>query len=127
MSKINIHGKIDNSDDSYFRYQMDKLIIGKEKEFTTIPNIDQIAKDLHRDTQMLIKYLKKRLGIAILYKNNKAMMTKQISQNELQNYIYDFIEENILCKKCQNPETELIIEKKKTFIECKACSYKFDI
>ena len=34
------------------------------------------------------------------------------------------IEDNILCEKCKNPETDIAKDKKKDYIVCKACSHK---
>lgn len=127
MMQINIHGKIDNSDDTNYRYKMAKLSISREKEFFVLENIVQIGRDLNRDHKAIIKFLQKKLATSIIFKDNKGKTTKKITYNDVQPLIYDFIEENVLCKTCRNPETILTTEKKKTIMSCKACSYRGEL
>lgn len=123
MSKnyINIRGKKEITD-PFYRYKMNKVNTIKEKTKIIFTNIDQIAKDIDRNSADIITYLKKYFGTSFNYSDGKAQTTKQLTVDELQNAIYEFIEANVLCKKCSNPETQILEEKNKTIMRCKACS-----
>jgi|LakMenE18May11ns_1017448.scaffolds.fasta_scaffold9935445_3 translation initiation factor 2 beta subunit (eIF-2beta)/eIF-5 len=118
---INIRGKKEIID-PFYRYKMGKVIITKEKTKIIFTNIDKIAKELDRTSQEIVSFLKKFFGTSFTYSDGKANTTKQLSQEELQNAIYEFIEINILCRKCSNPETEIVEEKNKKIMRCKACN-----
>ncbi len=126
-NKINIRGNTPILD-SFYRYQMEPVNITKQGVKFAFVNIDQICTSLSRDPNDLISFLKKHFGSAFEYKNNVATTTKKdLSKDQLQEAIFKYIEENVLCKQCKNPETEYIKEKKKTFMCCKACSHKEQI
>lgn len=125
-SMINIQGLKENND-PYYRYKMEEVVIKSQKNKIVFENIDVIAKSLDRDIQFLLKFLKTFFGTSIEYKNGIASTTKEIMQDDMQSAIYKFIDEFVLCKQCSNPETMMEIKKKKTFMQCKACSYKSEI
>jgi len=88
-------------------------------------NIDSVCASLSRDPNHMISFLKKHFGSAFEYKNNIATTTKKdLTKDELQMATFKYIEENVLCKKCKNPETEYVKEKKKIVLCCKACSHR---
>lgn len=126
-SMINIRGNTDNSD-PFYRYKMESVSLSNQGVKTAFMNIDSICLSLKRDRNDIIKFLRKHFGSAFEYKNNCLLTTKKdMSRDDLQNAIYKYIEENVLCKKCKNPETEVVKEKKKDIQRCKACSYSFEI
>jgi translation initiation factor 2 beta subunit (eIF-2beta)/eIF-5 len=124
---INIRGSTDNPD-PFYRYKMESVSLSSQGVKTAFMNIDSICLSLKRDRNDIIKFLRKYFGSAFEYKNNCLLTTKKdMSKDDLQNAIYKYIEENVLCKKCRNPETEVVKEKKKDIKRCKACSYSFEI
>jgi translation initiation factor 2 beta subunit (eIF-2beta)/eIF-5 len=80
-------------------------------------NINNICNSLGRDPSYLIKFLKRHFGSSFEYKNNVAYTTKKLSRDELQNGIYYFIENFVLCKRCTSPETKYFQSKKSDFIK----------
>ena len=87
-----------------------------------LENLDKVAKAIGRDQKFIISYLKRKLNTSIELKNNKYVI--RLSDHiDMDNLIEDLIEENVLCKTCNNPET--ILEDAK--IKCKACGYLFNI
>ena len=121
---INIRGKTDIDDDNY-RYKMEEVNIIQQGALFAFTNINSICKSLNRDTTHMLKFLKKHMGLLITYKNDSAQITKKdLTKNELQQAIFKYIEDNILCEKCKNPETDIAKDKKKDYIVCKACSHK---
>lgn len=128
MSKrkqINVRGiNSEISNDPFYRYKMEEVVISQQKNKICFENIDKVCKDLDRNVKLLIGFLKKYFNTSIEYKNNQMFTTKIISKNEMQDAIYNFIEKYILCEKCKNPETIYDESKKSTFMICKACSHK---
>lgn len=129
MSKtlINIRG-LKNQEDPNYRYKMEKVELVKQGSFFSITNICEISNALNRDPQQLVSFLKKFFGSAFTYKNGVVKCTKaDLTYSLLQDALYQFIENNVLCKICCLPETILTAEKKKTFIVCQACGHKLQM
>jgi translation initiation factor 2 beta subunit (eIF-2beta)/eIF-5 len=121
---INIRGKEENND-PFYRYKMEEVIICNQGAENVFQNINNICLALHRDYQELLKFLRKHFGSQFKYKNDMAYTTKNdLTQELLQSAIYVYIQDNVLCEQCGNPETEYVEEKKKTYRACKACSFK---
>lgn len=123
MSKINIQG-FDDINDPFYRYKMEKLNVIKQRTKTIVDNIDIVAKNLERDPKLIVDYLKKKLGIAIIYKNNILSMTSNIDYQTLETCLREFIEFYILCQTCRLPETIIQINNDKIILICRCCSYK---
>jgi translation initiation factor 5 len=127
VKQINIRGLQDIIDITY-RYKMEEVIIVNQGAKIAFTNIDNICKSLARDVSELIKFLRRYYGSSFDYKNNIATTYKNdLTKISLQTAIYKFIEDNILCKKCKNPETILVQNKKKIQMICKACSYSTEM
>lgn len=121
--KINIRGLKTVIDDEFYRYKMEEVNVIQQKQKTAIDNIEIICKELERDLVHMLKYLKTYFGISIEYKNNVALTSKILDKTDLQNAIYKYIDDFVLCRKCCNPETTLEFKKKSTIMTCKACSF----
>jgi len=121
--KINLRG-LKDTNDPFYRYKMVPISVVKQKTKSVITNIAEVSKDISRDPQMMIEYFKKKFGMNIVYdkKTDKAEV-KNISQDELQNAIFEFIDYFVLCPTCTNPETVLSIDNGSIHIKCKACTH----
>lgn len=124
VDKVNIRGTTEN-DDEFYRYKMESVIITKQGTKLAFQNIDKISESLSRNPRDIVSFLKKHFATSFDYKNGIATTTKKDLTNPmLQNAIYQYIEDYILCKKCKLPETVVITDKKKMSIVCSACSFK---
>ena len=130
MSKpklINIRG-IDENDDPFYRYKMEEVVFIREGSRFAFLNIVSICNSLERDPKELVKFLQSYFGTSFFIKDSKAFTTKNdLTKNILQEAVYNFIETNVLCKTCKNPETVKEIIKKQTYLKCNACSSKTPI
>lgn len=123
-NQINIRGNTEILD-PFYRYKMEAVEISKQGVKFAFLNIDSVCMSLSRDPNHMISFFKKHFGSAFEYKNNIATTTKKdLTKDELQNATFKYIEDNVLCKKCKNPETEYVKDKKSVSLCCKACSYK---
>lgn len=130
MSKarlINVRGVSEN-DDPFYRYKMEEVVIVQEGVKFAFLNIDSICGSLNRTPSELVSFLQRHFGAQFQLKNGKVLTSKSdLNRSILQNAIYEFIENNVLCQTCKNPETKKIVEKKKTFLVCEACSAKTNL
>lgn len=123
MNKINIEG-LGKIDDPFYRYKMARINIIRQKNKTIIDNIDKVCKDLERNPDLFVNYLKKKLSIALVYKNGILSMTKDIGEDDMNKLLKEFIELYVICEKCKLPETDIMIYNDKVLLDCKCCSFQ---
>lgn len=124
---INVRG-VNEQEDPFYRYKMEKIELIKQGSQFVFTNVDNISLALHREPQQLVSFLKKYFASAFIYKNNVAKSSKtDLTAFSLQEAIYQYIETDVLCKKCKLPETVVKKDKKKTHICCQACGHKLEI
>lgn len=127
VKEINIQGTTQN-DDPFFRYKMEEVLLlpkGSKLEFS---NAERIANSLCRPVTSLMTFLKKHFGANFEFKNKIAYTTKKdLTIAELQQAIFLYIEMNVLCTICKNPETKQITNKKKSYLVCESCGSSSEI
>lgn len=109
---------INGDDDPFNRYKMPRVSVQQLADNTTIfTNIDQVAKSLGRTSEEIFRALQKELHTRCNTKKNT--INGQLTRQELQEALQKYINTDVLCKKCGNPETIHIKQK----IHCKACGH----
>lgn len=119
--------------DPFYRYKMPKLsakVEGKGNGIkTVISNMSDIAKALERPPMYPTKYFGCELGAQTNFdaKNERYIVNGEHDANKLQDILDGFIKKFVLCKSCENPETQLFVRKNCIKSKCKACGCSFDI
>lgn len=102
---------IDKSvNDPFYRYKMPEITINYEGNKTVLSNIDQVSKSLARNPSHILKFLAINFGCTSSLGNEKFTLNGNFDSKRVQNGIYDFIEEFVLCQSCRNPETRFTSE-----------------
>jgi len=124
MNKINIRGLKLSIEDPNYRYKMTPLNIVRERSLMTINNLPVICKDIERHPEMFVEFIKHKLGTNLSYKEDKLKYSDKISNQSIEDALYEFIEMFVLCNSCNLPETNMFVKKKEGQIEfiCRACS-----
>ncbi|KAK2781627.1 hypothetical protein FQN52_001404 [Onygenales sp. PD_12] len=130
MATINI--RRDNPD-PFYRYKMERLqakIEGKGNGIkTVVVNLNTVAQALSRPPAYLIKYFGFELGAQANAKptDDRWIINGAHDAAKLQDYLDGFISKFVLCKKCKNPETEVVIKDPRIILDCKACGERSDV
>jgi len=113
--------------DPHYRYSMPAIeskVEGSGNGIKTkIPNLLDIAKDLHREAGDILKVFGFELG-AVTIKNdetNSYIVNGKFSANELAEVLDTFIEKFVLCGSCRNPETFITPSKGQVKLRCISC------
>lgn len=115
--------------DQFYRYQMEEIAIkieGRGNGIKTILlNLADVGVSLKRDPVLLLKYLGYELGTQGKREHGpeRYIVNGQHPVESIQTLIYQFIDNYVMCKKCNNPET-FYIKTKGLFRECYACGFK---
>lgn len=117
----------DYEDDEFYRYKMPSISIKIETNQTVLNNLVDIGTSLNTKEEYLIKFLSEDLGTNVIVKNKKISLNGIFDKKTIQESIYKFIDNYIICEGCGNPETEMYLKKDYIKTECKACGKKFKI
>ncbi|KAJ6168751.1 hypothetical protein N7497_001594 [Penicillium chrysogenum] len=130
MATVNIRRDIT---DPFYRYKMEKLqakVEGKGNGIkTVVVNLNSVAQSLSRPPAYLIKYFGFELGAQANAKpsDDRWIINGSHDAPKLQDYLDGFISKFVLCKKCKNPETDVIIKDERITLDCKACGQRSDV
>jgi translation initiation factor 5 len=115
--------------DPHYRYKMPKLTAKIEGSGngikTVITNMSAVAKSICRPPAFPTKYFGCELGAqtTITTATDLYIVNGSHDVEKLQNLLYKFIKQFVLCSKCSNPETSLTIVKSNINQKCIACGY----
>jgi translation initiation factor 5 len=126
MVKINIPKSIN---DPTYRYQRDIIKVEVHNNnggMTKLINIETIATQLGCELDDILKFFKKCLNVNIIKKEG-IFIRKVETQQDIENILEEYIQKEVLCKKCKNPEFTLNKDKKKIIKTCKACGFSIEI
>lgn len=128
MDMINIGG---DASDPHYRYKLPQpeFVFENKKGGTTIvKNIYPIAERLGREVRLLDKYFSKQLGSSVKSKKGKGMViVGKFDKKRFSDMLQKYIDTEVLCKECGNPETERIEKKKSVVLKCRACGNAFKL
>ena len=130
MATVNIRRDVS---DPFYRYKMEKIqskIEGKGNGIkTVIVNLSSVANSLARPGSYVIKYFGFELGAQTNSNpaDDRWIINGAHEASKLQDYLDGFITKFVLCKKCKNPETEVIIKDGNIILDCKACGQRSDV
>ena len=124
---MNIQG-INDIDDPFYRYKMQKLNVVHQKNKTIVDNIEKVCLDIAVPPQMLYSFFKKKFSVSMnLDKKGILSTTSKITYIDFEKALREFIEEYVICKSCKLPELEIDNQKNKINRICKSCSFSDSI
>ncbi|KAL1957189.1 hypothetical protein VTO42DRAFT_6223 [Malbranchea cinnamomea] len=130
MATVNIRRDVT---DPFYRYKMERLqakIEGKGNGIkTVVVNLNNVAQSLARPPAYIIKYFGFELGAQANAKptDDRWIINGAHDAGKLQDYLDGFIAKFVLCKKCKNPETSVIIKEPRILLDCKACGERSEV
>ncbi|WEW57810.1 eukaryotic translation initiation factor 5 [Emydomyces testavorans] len=130
MATVNIRRDVS---DPFYRYKMERLqakIEGKGNGIkTVVVNLNSVAQALGRPPAYLIKYFGFELGAQANPKptDDRWIINGAHDAGKLQDYLDGFITKFVLCKKCKNPETNVVIKDGRILLDCKACGERSEV
>lgn len=120
--------------DPFYRYKMEGIqskIEGKGNGIkSVIVNLSSIAHSLSRDPAYVVKFFGFELGAQVTANpsDDRYIINGAHDAPKLQDSLDGFINKFVLCLKCKNPETDLIVSKDGNIIrDCKACGQSSDV
>jgi translation initiation factor 2 subunit 2 len=110
------------------RFEVMKVKGLVEGNKTVISNLTQIADQIQRPIDHLLKYLNKELAAKGEIKNKTYVVfnTKFPSQ-KINEKVLAYVEANVMCKECGRPDTKMTKNGPAWMITCQACGAKYTV
>lgn len=94
---------------------------------TIITNFTQIAGDLHREPQHILKYLQRELATPAQIDGPRLVLGRKMSSSFINEKIEKYANDFVICQDCKKPDTKLMKENKVLSLKCMACGAKHPI
>ena len=121
------YDKLPKLKDSGERFEIPKADVTTEGGQTIVKNFVQIANDLRREPDHLMKFLTKELAAPGALKPPRAVFTARLTQKAVQDKIAVYVREYVICKECKRPDTKLVKKDRITTLVCEACGAKYGV
>jgi putative translation initiation factor aIF-2 beta subunit len=93
---------------------------------TIITNLQQIADQLDRPIEHILKYLQKELATpAEIKENGSLILNRKISSEEFNLKVKKYADDFVFCKECKKPDTKFKREGDLVSIQCMVCGAKY--
>jgi translation initiation factor 2 subunit 2 len=92
---------------------------------TILTNIPQIADQLQRPIEHLIKYLTKELAARAELKQGYLIFNTKLPSQKINEKIDVYVQAQVMCKECGRPDTKIVKQGPAWTIICQACGAKY--
>jgi len=104
--------------------EADVAVIGNR---TTLRNFRSIASALNREPEHMLKYLLRELGAAGNLEGNQAIFQGRFVKSVVDDRIKRYVQEFVLCRECNKPDTKLIKQERVHVLKCEACGARASV
>lgn len=92
---------------------------------TILSNLNQIADQLRRPIEHIMKFLTKELAAKGEIKQNYAIFNAKIPSLKINEKISEYVDALVMCKQCARPDTSMTKNGSAWMISCQACGAKY--
>jgi translation initiation factor 2 subunit 2 len=109
------------------RLELPRLIISMVGMRTTIANFKEVAETLNRDPQHILKFLTREMATAATYHDGRAIFQGKFPRDTFERLLQRYMEGFVICPVCKRPDTNIVKEKRLSFIVCNACGARSSV
>lgn len=103
------------------RFEMPKVQGHIEGNKTIINNFLQIADQLRRKPEHLLKFLQRELATPGILKEGRLILGRKIGSAQINEKIEKYAKIFVICSECGKPDTQLIKEGQIQMVKCTVC------
>ncbi len=109
------------------RLELPRLFLSTVGMRTIISNFKDVANVLDRDPQHIIKFLTREMATAATYHDGRAIFQGKFRGDSFERLLQRYMENFVTCPVCKRPDTNIVKEKRLTFLVCNACGARSSI
>jgi translation initiation factor 2 subunit 2 len=109
------------------RLELPRLYVSMVGMRTTISNFKETADVLDRDPQHILKFLTREMATAATYHDGRAIFQGKFPRDTFERLLQRYNEAFVICPVCKRPDTNVVKEKRLSFLVCNACGAKSSV
>jgi translation initiation factor 2 subunit 2 len=112
---------------SYERWTVprpDVRIVGRR---TVIMNFKEIADELRRDPEHLLKFLSGEMATLANFDGTRAVFQGRFRTDSIRNLFEVYTNRYVVCPVCKRPDTRIVRDRRLWFLQCEACGARSSI
>lgn len=113
--------------DSYERWQVPRPDVRRVGRRTVIMNFKEIADDLGRDPDHLLKFLSGEMATLANFDGTRAIFQGNFRGDSIRNLLDVYANKYVVCPVCKRPDTRIVRERRLWFLQCEACGARSSI
>jgi translation initiation factor 2 subunit 2 len=121
------YDKLPDQVETYERWTVPRPILRSAGRRTIIMNFKEIADELNRDPQHLLKFLSGEMATLANFDGTRAVFKGRFSYETIRNLLEIYTNKYVICPVCKRPDSKLVREKRLWFLQCEACGAKSSI
>jgi translation initiation factor 2 subunit 2 len=121
------YGDLPEQIDSSERFQIPRPNVRQQGRRSFIMNFKEIADELRRDPDHLMKFLLGETATRGNYDGTRAIFQGRFTFDSIRNLIEIYTNKYVICPVCNRPDTHLVKERRLTFLQCDACGARSSI
>ena len=109
------------------RLELPRLFVSMVGMRTTIGNFKEVADTLDRDPPHILKFLTREMATAATYHDGRAIFQGKFPRDTFERLLQRYMESFVICPVCKRPDTNIVKEKRLSFIVCNACGARSSV
>lgn len=119
--------KLPDQVESYERWTVPRPIVRRAGRRSVIINFKEIADELMRDPDHLLKFLAGEMATLANFDGTRAVFQGNFREDSIRNLLEVYTDRYVICPVCKRPDTRIVREKRLWFLQCEACGAKSSI
>ena len=109
------------------RFQIPRAIVRRQGRRSVIQNFKEIAERLQRPPEHLLKFLLRETATRGNFDGDKVVFQGRFNADSIRNLIEIYTKKYVVCPVCGRPDTNVVREKRLSFLQCDACGARSSI
>ncbi len=109
------------------RFEVPKAQLQRAGLRTIFSNFDAVAQKLRREPEHFLKYILKQLATSRETRTEQVILIGNFSEDQVNKKIAQYVQDYVLCKECNRPDTRIEREDRLEFLKCEACGAKHPV
>ena len=109
------------------RFQIPRAIVTRQGRRSVIQNFREIAERLQRPPEHILKFLLRETATRGNFDVDKVVFQGRFNADSIRNLIEIYTNKYVICPVCGRPDTNVVREKRLSFLQCDACGARSSI
>lgn len=113
--------------ESYERWTVPRPDVRRAGRRSVIMNFKEIADELMRDPEHLLKFLSGEMATLANFDGIRAVFQGRFTSDTVRNLLEIYANKYVVCPVCKRPDTKIVRERRLWFLQCEACGARSSI